>query len=340
MDAKQFFKNKSIFLTGGTGSFGNAFVEYFIKNKIQLKKLIIFSRDELKQTEMEQLKFPNNDYPYLRYFIGDIRDKTRLEFAMENVDFVVHAAALKHVSVAEYNPTEFIQTNIIGTQNLIEVAKKKDVKAFVSLSTDKASSPVNLYGATKLCSDKLVISSNNNKGASNIKFSVVRYGNVFGSRGSIVPILLKRLEENKPILLTHPDMTRFNISLESGVDMVIWSLMNAQGGEILVPKIPSYRVIDLLRALGSNDEPDIIGIRPGEKIHEEMVSAADSFNTIDIGKFLVILSSDNNIIRDFYINKCGGIPFEEGKSYNSLENKKFLKIQELKSLINNYSDKY
>jgi len=242
------------------------------------------------------------------------------------------------VSVAEYNPTEFIQTNIIGTQNLIEVAKNKDAKAFVSLSTDKASSPVNLYGATKLCSDKLVISSNNNKGASDIKFSVVRYGNVFGSRGSIIPILLKRIKEDKPILLTHPDMTRFNISLESGVDMVIWSLMNAQGGEILVPKIPSYRVIDLIRALGSDDEPEIIGIRPGEKIHEEMVSAADSFNTIDIGDFLVILASENNMIRDFYINKCGAIPFEEGKSYNSLENKKFLKIQELKSLINKYSD--
>lgn len=335
MISKNFLKDKVVFLTGGTGSFGNAFIDYLISNNLFPKKLIIFSRDELKQHEMQQHKFPNDKYDFLRYFIGDIRDKDRLYRAMEGVDIVVHAAALKHVSVAEYNPSEFIKTNILGTQNLLEIAIENDIDSFISLSTDKASSPVNLYGATKLCSDKLVISSNNIKGTRKIRFSVVRYGNVFGSRGSVIPLFLRLIEENKPIQITDPEMTRFNISLLEGVKMVIWAIHNAFGGEILVPKIPSYKVADLIKAFNIKENVQIIGLRPGEKIHEEMISAADSYNTIDIGDYFVILQKENdNLIKHY--QKLSKNEYPRGMSYDSSNNSHFLSIKELEFLIDNY----
>lgn len=332
MDIKNFFEGKVIFLTGGTGSFGKAFIQYFIDNDINYKKLIIFSRDELKQHEMQLHQFSNIDYPNLRYFIGDVRDKDRLETAMKGVDFVVHAAALKHVSVAEYNPTEFIKTNIIGTQNLLDVALKYNIDSFVSLSTDKASSPVNLYGATKLCADKLVISSNNVKGDSPSKFSVVRYGNVFGSRGSIVPLFLKLLKEGKPLQITNTKMTRFNISLDEAVRMVIWSLIEAKGGEIIVPEIPSYRVVDMIEAFDSKLPTEEIGTRPGEKIHEEMISAADSYTTVKFKNYFLILPQDNYQLRELYLSQ-GAVVFPEGKVFDSGSNNKFLSVNELKEII-------
>ena len=332
MDIKNFFEGKVIFLTGGTGSFGKAFIKYFIENDIHLKKLIIFSRDELKQHEMQLHQFSNTDYPFLRYFIGDVRDKERLETAMKGVDIVVHAAALKHVGVAEYNPTEFIKTNIIGTQNLLDVALKYSIESFVSLSTDKASSPVNLYGATKLCADKLVISSNNVKGESPSKFSVVRYGNVFGSRGSIVPLFTRLVEEGKPLQITNSDMTRFNISLDEAVKMVVWTLIEAKGGEIIVPEIPSYRVADMIKAFESELPIEEIGTRPGEKIHEEMISAADSYTTVQFKNYFLILPQDNSNLKELYLS-CGATNFPAGKVYDSGSNNKFLSVDELKEII-------
>jgi len=332
MDIKNFFEGKVIFLTGGTGSFGKAFIQYFIDNDIQPKKLIIFSRDELKQHDMQLHQFSNVAYPFLRYFIGDVRDKERLETAMKGVDLVVHAAALKHVGVAEYNPTEFIKTNIMGTQNLLDIALKYNIDTFVSLSTDKASSPVNLYGATKLCADKLVISSNNVKGDSLSKFSVVRYGNVFGSRGSIVPLFTRLIEEGKPLQITNSDMTRFNISLDEAVSMVVWALMEAKGGEIIVPEIPSYRVIDMIEAFESKLLTEEIGTRPGEKIHEEMISAADSYTTVKFKDYLLILPQGNSPLRDLYLS-IGAKQFPEGKVYDSGSNNKFLSVSELKDAI-------
>jgi UDP-N-acetylglucosamine 4,6-dehydratase/5-epimerase len=332
MDIKNFFEGKVIFLTGGTGSFGKAFIKYFIENDIHLKKLIIFSRDELKQHEMQLHQFSNTDYPFLRYFIGDVRDKERLETAMKGVDIVVHAAALKHVGVAEYNPTEFIKTNIIGTQNLLDVALKYSIESFVSLSTDKASSPVNLYGATKLCADKLVISSNNVKGESPSKFSVVRYGNVFGSRGSIVPLFTRLVEEGKPLQITNSDMTRFNISLDEAVKMVVWTLMEAKGGEIIVPEIPSYRVADMIEAFESQLPTEEIGTRPGEKIHEEMISAADSYTTVQFKNYFLILPQNNSNLKELYLS-CGATNFPAGKVYDSGSNNKFLSVDELKEII-------
>lgn len=332
MDIKNFFEGKIVFLTGGTGSFGRAFIKYFIENDIQLKKLIIFSRDELKQHEMQSSQFSDVDYPFLRYFIGDVRDKERLVTAMKGVDMVVHAAALKHVAVAEYNPTEFIKTNIMGTQNLLDVALQYNVDSFISLSTDKASSPVNLYGATKLCADKLVISTNNFKGDSPSKFSVVRYGNVFGSRGSIVPLFSRLIEEGKPLQITNSDMTRFNISLDEAVSMVIWSLIEAKGGEIIVPEIPSYRVVDMIKAFESEFPTEEIGARPGEKIHEEMISAADSYTTLKYKNYFLILPQDNSRLRELYLS-LGASQFPEGKVYDSGSNESFLSVSDLKEII-------
>ena len=337
MENENFLEGKVVFLTGGTGSFGNALIDYIIKNKLTPKKLIIFSRDELKQHEMQQHSFPNDKFGFLRYFIGDIRDKDRLEKAMEGVDIVVHAAALKHVSVAEYNPSEFIKTNIIGTQNLLDIAIKNDIDKFISLSTDKASSPVNLYGATKLCSDKLVISSNNIKGDRKIKFSVVRYGNVFGSRGSVVPLFLRLKKENKLIQITDLGMTRFNISLLEGVEMVTWAIKKAFGGEIIVPKIPSYKISDLIDAFKLKDQVEIIGLRPGEKIHEEMTNSADSYNTLDIGRYFVILQQENNELLLHY-KKLIKNDYPIGASYNSSNNPDFLSVTQLENLIEEYQE--
>ena len=284
---------KSVLVTGGTGSFGKAFIKEALKNEKEYKRIVIYSRDELKQWEMQQ-EFSAEKYPQLRYFIGDIRDKDRLELALERIDMVVHAAALKQVPAAEYNPMEFVKTNVIGADNLIGACMATNVKQLVALSTDKAAAPINLYGASKLCSDKLFVAANNVKGMRDLKFSVVRYGNVMGSRGSVIPFYLKKAKEGI-LPITDNRMTRFNITLSEGVKMVMWTLQNAQGGEIYVPKIPSYRIVDVAEAIGPNCKKEIIGIRPGEKLHEEMITTADSFTTYDLGEYYAILPADKTI---------------------------------------------
>lgn len=322
--------NKSILLTGGTGFFGKAFIKKLIETSNTPKRLVVFSRDELKQFEMSQT-LPESDYPFLRYFLGDVRDLNRLNFAMEGIDTVIHAAALKQVPAAEYNPFEFIKTNIIGAQNIIESALKNSVENIVALSTDKAASPINLYGATKLCSDKLFIASNNAKGARKFKASVVRYGNVMGSRGSVIPYFLKQ-KSSGVLTITHDDMTRFNITLDEGVDMVLWSLKNALGGEIFVPKIPSYKILDLAEAICSKCEIKRVGIRPGEKMHEEMISVTDGINCYDLGRYYVIAPNIQSVI-DYYEENSSYFKVKEGFSYNSKNNEKFLTVEELKGLI-------
>ncbi len=322
--------DSSIFLTGGTGSFGKAFVRYVSENATP-QRLVIFSRDELKQFEMSQ-EFPESRYPFLRYFIGDIRDGERVRRAIEGTDTVVHAAALKQVPAAEYNPFECIKTNIIGAQNLIEASLDAGVKRVVALSTDKAAAPVNLYGATKLCSDKLFIAANNISGPRDITFSVVRYGNVMGSRGSVIPFFLNRRAEGS-LPITDAAMTRFNISLDDGVALVMWALENAQGGEIFVPKIPSYRVVDVASAVSPQAKQDIIGIRPGEKIHEEMITASDSPNTVDLGNYYVILPSGNPVLLNSYCNDLGARLVPTGFAYDSGSNDDFLSVEQIRTLI-------
>ena len=324
---------ESILLTGGTGSFGKAFLKKIIESKHKVERLVIFSRDELKQWELQKVFSPIK-YPFLRYFIGDIRDRQRLNRAMRGISHVIHAAALKQVPVAEYNPMEFIKTNILGAENIIECAIDHNVKKVVALSTDKAAAPINLYGATKLCSDKLFISANNIIGSSDLKFSVVRYGNVMGSRGSVIPLFIEQAKKG-PLNITDPNMTRFNILLNEGVDMVLWALENTLGGEIFVPKIPSYKLIDVAKAIAPENEFNITGIRPGEKLHEELITISDGSNTIDRGKYFVITPEINS-----YIRKCNslGICFEKVNkdfSYKSNTNKDFLKVDEIKDLINN-----
>jgi UDP-N-acetylglucosamine 4,6-dehydratase len=322
----------SIFITGGTGSFGKAFVRAILNRFPKVRRLVVFSRDELKQYEMS-LEFPENQYPALRYFIGDVRDQSRLRRALEGIDTVVHAAALKQVPAAEYNPFEFIKTNVIGAQNLIEACLDSDVKRVVALSTDKAAAPVNLYGATKLCSDKLFISANNFKGSRPTRFSVVRYGNVMGSRGSVIPFFLEQAKTGR-LPITHKDMTRFNISLAEGVDMVIWALQEAQGTEILVPKIPSYRITEVAHAVGPSCKLDLVGIRPGEKLHEEMITVSDSANTIDLGPYYIILPPQDYFgVYEQYVKtyEIHNVPDEF--SYNSGNNSNFLSVEALRSLI-------
>jgi UDP-N-acetylglucosamine 4,6-dehydratase/5-epimerase len=326
--------DKSILVTGGTGSFGKAFVATVLERYPDIKRLVIYSRDELKQFEMAQ-KFPTSDYPAIRYFIGDVRDEARLRRALEGVDVVIHAAALKQVPAAEYNPFECIKTNVIGAQNLIEACLDSQVTRVVALSTDKAAAPINLYGATKLCSDKLFVAANNIRGDRDIRFSVVRYGNVMGSRGSVIPFFLgKRSTGVLPI--TDPAMTRFNISLQEGVDMVLWSIENAWGGEILVPKIPSYRITDVATAVGPDCKQDVVGVRPGEKIHEEMITASDSFNTVDMGRYFAILPSAAGYAIDAYAKAVSGKLVEPGFSYNSGDNSDFLTVDQLRELIDTH----
>ena len=320
----------SILLTGGTGSFGKAFVKEVLAQCPKLKRLVIFSRDELKQFEMAQ-EFPQEHYPAIRYFLGDVRDQQRLKRALEGIDTVVHAAALKQVPAAEYNPFEFVKTNILGAQNLIESCLDSNVKRVVALSTDKAAAPVNLYGATKLCSDKLFIAANNYRGERDIRFSVVRYGNVMGSRGSVIPFF-KEKSKTGVVPITHPEMTRFNISLKEGVDMVFWALRNALGTEIFVPKIPSYRVVDVAKAIAPDCRQEIVGIRPGEKLHEEMITSSDSETTIDIGHYYVILPRVNGVSKE-YFRRFGAVRVPQGFCYNSGTNPDFLSIDQIRSLV-------
>ena len=326
-----FNKNSRVLLTGGTGSFGKAFLDYVFKNNLDFGQLCIFSRDELKQWELQQ-KYPKKDYPNLRFFLGDIRDKDRLERALYGVDIVIHAAALKQVPAAEYNPIEFIKTNVLGAENIIECCLNSDVKKVVALSTDKAAAPINLYGATKLCSDKLFIAANNITGQKNISFSVVRYGNVMGSRGSVIPFFIKE-SKNKVLPITDENMTRFNIILEDGVKMVLWTLRNMKGGEIFVPKIPSYRIKDLAKAICENCSIKIVGIRPGEKIHEEMIAKSDSFSTIDLGNYYAILPSDRSIHKKYISDNIDFKEVSKNFSYNSGENEIFLTVEEIRDLI-------
>lgn len=323
--------HKSILITGGTGSFGKAFVRTILTRYPDVQRLVVFSRDELKQFEMAQA-FPAKDFPAIRYFIGDIRDESRLRRALEGIDVVIHAAALKQVPAAEYNPFECIKTNVLGAQNLIEACLDSGVQRVVALSTDKAAAPINLYGATKLCSDKLFVAANNIRGARDIRFSVVRYGNVMGSRGSVIPFFLSR-KDTGVLPITDPAMTRFNISLQEGVDMVLWSIDNAWGGEVLVPKIPSYRITDVATAVAPGCRQEIVGVRPGEKIHEEMITASDSFNTVDLGRYYAILPSTPIYTLADYCQATGGQPVAPGFAYDSGTNPDFLSVDALRELI-------
>jgi UDP-4-amino-4,6-dideoxy-N-acetyl-beta-L-altrosamine transaminase/UDP-N-acetylglucosamine 4,6-dehydratase (inverting) len=330
------FSNQSILITGGTGSFGKAFVKRILSMYPDVRRLVVYSRDELKQYEMG-LEFPDSKYRCMRYFIGDIRDASRLHRALEGVDIVIHAAALKQVPTAEYNPFECIKTNVLGAQNLIDACLDQDVKRVVALSTDKAAAPTNLYGATKLCSDKLFVAANNIRGNRDIRFSVVRYGNVMGSRGSVIPFFLDR-RKSGVLPITDPNMTRFNISLDEGVDMVLWASQNMLGGEILVPKIPSYRITDVAEALAPECKLEMVGVRPGEKIHEEMITSSDSLHTADLGKYYCILPAGGEISMATYCERTGAKPVPPGFSYDSGANEDFLTVDALRALVKQHVD--
>ena len=327
---------KSLLVTGGTGSFGKEFVKTVLMKFPDIKRLVIYSRDELKQFEMRQL-YPEAKYPQIRFFIGDVRDKPRIFRALESIDIIVHAAALKQVPACEYNPIEAIKTNVIGAQNIIETAIDRNIEKVVALSTDKAAAPINLYGATKLCSDKLFISANNFKGERNIKFSVVRYGNVMGSRGSVIPFFLDKRKENA-IPITDTEMTRFNITLEQGVDLVLFALAKMWGGEIYIPKIPSYRILDVAEAVAPGCNIKIVGIRPGEKLHEQMVTETDSFHTLEFDRYYVILPSMPLWDVSKYMMELHGKKCNPGFSYGSGTNTEWLSVEQLRRLIKEYVD--
>jgi len=328
--------NKSLLITGGTGSLGKALTSYILKNHPRIKRLIIFSRDEQKQFQMAH-EYPHDKYPQIRYFIGDVRDKERLIRAFQGIDYVIHAAAMKHVPIAEYNPDECIKTNIGGAQNVVDACLQTKVERVVALSTDKACAPINLYGATKLTSDKLFVAANNIKGDNPIRFSVVRYGNVMGSNGSVIPFFLKKREEGK-LPITDPNMTRFNISLQGGVEMVMHALEHAWGGEIFVPKIPSYRIMDVARAIGPDCEHQVVGIRPGEKVHEEMITPSDSFYTYDLGKYFTILPATHQWKLDDFVKKFNAVLVPQGFAYNSGENSEWETVDSLRGLIKEHVD--
>lgn len=328
------FDNKNILITGGTGSFGKKFTSVLLE-RYKPKKIIIYSRDELKQFNMQNDKKFKKFKDSLRFFIGDVRDLRRLRLAMSEVDFVVHAAALKQVPTAEYNPFEAVKTNIYGAQNIIECAMECKVKKIIALSTDKAAAPINLYGATKLTSDKLFVAANNYRGFNDISFSVVRYGNVLGSRGSVVPFFIKQKDEGV-LTITDESMTRFNITLDEGVDFVISCFQKMWGGELFVPKIPSYRISDVAKAVSPDSKIKIIGIRPGEKIHEEMITQTDSLNAVEFDNYYVILPSMKLWDIDDFLNNSNdtqGKFCKPGFSYNSGNNEYFLSQDELKRLI-------
>ena len=323
-------------VTGGTGSFGKAFISTVLKRYPEVKRLVIYSRDELKQFEMSH-NFSPSKYSAIRYFIGDIRDSDRFKRACEGIDIIVHAAALKQVPAAEYNPMEFVKTNVIGAENVINAALENEVKNVVALSTDKAAAPINLYGATKLCSDKLFVAANNMKGFRDLKFSVVRYGNVMGSRGSVIPFFLEK-RKSGVLPITDPNMTRFNISLQEGVNLVLYAIDNAWGGEIFVPKIPSYRITDVAMAVGPNCDHPVVGIRPGEKIHEEMITDSDSFSTVDLGNYYSILPNSYNWEQSAYLSHFNATCVEPGFKYNSGTNSEWLDVDEIRALIVKHVD--
>jgi len=325
---------KSILITGGTGSFGKKFTEIILKKYPDLKRLVIYSRDELKQYEMAQ-QFPASKYPQVRFFIGDVRDYPRFKRACQGIDVIIHTAALKQVPTAEYNPDECIKTNIGGAQNVIDAALGSDVKIVVALSTDKAAAPINLYGATKLVSDKLFIAANNIKGKRDLRFSVVRYGNVMGSRGSVIPFFMQKAKEGV-IPITHKEMTRFNISLEEGVEMVLWAIENAIGGEIFVPKIPSYTIETVAKAIAPNAKLEYIGIRAGEKIHEEMITDSDSYNTIEFDRYYAILPTDAN--KEKYLKQYNAHEVAKGFKYNSGTNTEWETIESMREKIVKFVD--
>jgi UDP-N-acetylglucosamine 4,6-dehydratase len=328
--------DKSILITGGTGSLGKALTKTILEKWPEVKRLVIFSRDEQKQFQMEQ-EFPISKYKAIRYFIGDVRDFDRLKRALMGIDYVIHAAAMKHVHIAEYNPDECVKTNIGGAENVIKACLETTVSKVVALSTDKACAPINLYGATKLTSDKLFIAANNIKGVKDIKFSVVRYGNVMGSNGSVIPFFLNKRKEGV-LPITDATMTRFNISLKGGVDMVLHALETAWGGELFVPKIPSYKIMDVAQAIGPECEHKIVGIRPGEKIHEEMITASDSFTTYDLGKYYVILPQMTNWKLADYLNHFNAKQVPQGFHYTSQNNIERESVESLRILITKHVD--
>jgi len=328
------FNNKSILITGGTGSLGKALTKEIVTKYPGVRRVIIFSRDEQKQFQMAQ-EYPEKDYPQLRFFIGDVRDYQRLLRAFKGVDYVIHAAAMKHVPIAEYNPDECIKTNVFGAQNVIEASIEAGIKNVVALSTDKACAPINLYGATKLTSDKLFVAANNIKGNNPVVFSVVRYGNVMGSNGSVIPFFIEK-KKTGTLPITHPDMTRFNITLQGGVEMVMYALSEAWGGEIFIPKIPSYKITDIATAIAPECEHITVGIRPGEKIHEEMITPSDSFYTYDLGKYYTILPATHTWSIDKFKEKFNAQPVPAGFAYNSGNNQEWESVDSLRSLIKNH----
>ncbi|MBZ9729080.1 UDP-N-acetylglucosamine 4,6-dehydratase (inverting) [Salegentibacter sp. JZCK2] len=328
--------NRSILITGGTGSLGKALTTHILDKYPEVKRLVIFSRDEQKQFQMAQ-DFPTDKFPQLRFFIGDVRDEARVKRALKGIDYVIHAAAMKHVPIAEYNPMECVKTNIMGAENIINACLETEVERVVALSTDKAAAPINLYGATKLASDKLFVAANNITGWNPIKFSVVRYGNVMGSNGSVIPFFLKKKKEGV-LPITDPTMTRFNISLQGGVDMVMHALEHAWGGEIFVPKIPSYKIMDIAEAIGPECEKPIVGIRPGEKIHEEMITDSDSYYTYDLGKYYTILPATHKWKLEDFVEKFGAKKVTPGFQYNSGENEEWESVEDLRDLIKEHVD--
>jgi UDP-N-acetylglucosamine 4,6-dehydratase (inverting) len=327
---------RSILVTGATGSFGRKFVETILDGYPEIERIVVYSRDELKQFEMAQ-RFSPDRYRQIRYFVGDVRDGDRIRRAMEGIDIVIHAAALKQVPACEYNPFEAIKTNILGAQNVIEAAIDRGVKKVVALSTDKAAAPINLYGATKLCSDKLFVAANNFKGRHDIKFSVVRYGNVMGSRGSVIPFFLEKRQDGT-LPITDDRMTRFNITLEDGVNLVLFALEKMWGGEIFVPKIPSYRIRDVAEAVGPRCRQVTVGIRPGEKLHEEMITETDALNSLEFRDYFVILPSIPLWDVDEFARAFGGSRCAPGFSYNSGANSEWLSVDQLRGLIRQHVD--
>ena len=331
--------NKSVLITGGTGSFGKKFVETILRDYPNVKKIAIYSRDELKQFELKQ-KYPEKDYHQLRFFIGDVRDGERLKRACEGIDVIIHAAAIKQVDTAEYNPDECIKTNVHGAQNVINAALQTGVKHVVALSTDKASAPINLYGATKLTSDKLFTAANNISGSKDIRFSVVRYGNVMGSRGSVIPFFINKRDSGvKELPITDMRMTRFNISLQAGVDLVMFAIGHHLGGEIFIPKIPSYHIVDVAKAIAPNLPQVEVGIRPGEKLHEEMITATDAMNTIDLGRYYAILPSVSfKHQREEYLEHHQAKLVPEGFHYSSDQNEEWETVESLRTKIKEFVD--